>query len=145
MIPLLLVALQVAPAVPLPPPGPGAQRFSILARDPCPPSAGSKQDIIVCGRRQADDRAPRLGDEIPTGPTPSNPDMTGIGALRAASIPSPALQGGCQAGFDLLTPALLLANEARIGISKLVDKSRDKSNRVPIALDSPGPQGHLEP
>lgn len=145
MIPLLLIALQVEPAVPLPPPGPGAQRFSILARDPCPASAGTDQDIIVCGRRQANDRAPRLGDEVPMGPTPSNPDMTGADALRAASIPCAALQGGCQVGFDVLTPALMLANEARIGISKLVDKSRDKSRRVPIALDGPGPQGHLEP
>ena len=145
MIPLLLIALQAGPAVPLPPPGPGAQRFSILARDPCPPSAGTEQDIIVCGRRQADDRAPRLGDEVPTGPTPSNPDMTGIGALRAAATPCAALQGGCQVAFNVLGPVLLLANEARIGISKLVDKSRDKSKRVPIALDGPGPAGHLEP
>lgn len=145
MLSLLLIALQVAPAVPLPPPGPGTQRFSILARDPCPASAGTEQDIIVCGRRQADDRAPRLPGEVPSGPTPSNPDMTGIGALQASEIPCAALQGGCQVGFNLLAPALLLANEARIGISKLVDKSRDKSKRIPIVLDGPGPQGHLEP
>ncbi|GAA3252982.1 hypothetical protein GCM10020258_09910 [Sphingomonas yabuuchiae] len=48
-------------------------------------------------------------------------------------------------GFDLVTPVLMLANEVRIGISKLVDKQRDKSQRIPIALDGPGPQGHLEP
>ena len=142
---LLLIALQATPTVPLPPPVPGAQRFSILARDPCPASQGSEQDIIVCGRRQADDRAPRLGDAVTSGPAPSNPDVTGAGADRAASIPCAALQGGCQVGFNLLAPALMLANEARIGVSKLVDKSRDKSKRVAIALDGPGPQGHLEP
>lgn len=142
---LLLAGLQTAPAVPLPPPGPGTQRFSILARDPCPASAGSKQDIVVCGRRQGDDRVTPMGDEVPVGPTPSNPDMSGAGALRAADIPCAALQGGCQVGFNLLAPAFLLANEARIGISRLVDRSRDKSERIAIPLDGPGPQGHLEP
>jgi hypothetical protein len=44
-----------------------------------------------------------------------------------------------------MTPALLLANEARIGISKLADKMRDKGDRIPIALDGQGPRGHLEP
>lgn len=144
MLPLLLIALQTAPAVPLPPAAPGTQRFSILADEPCPAS-GDNKEIIVCGRRPADDRVTRMGDEVPDGPVPSNPDMTGIGALRAATPPCAALQGGCQVGVNLLAPALLLANEARIGISKLVDKHRDKSNRVPIALDGPGPAGHLEP
>lgn len=86
-----------------------------------------------------------MGDEVPDRPMPSNPDMSGIGALHAAAVPCPALQGGCQVGFDIVTPAILLANEARIAISKLVDKRRDKSNRIPIALDAPGPSGHLEP
>ncbi|MDY0957996.1 hypothetical protein SOM26_04785 [Sphingomonas sp. CFBP8993] len=147
MLALLLIALQAGPppAVPLPPSGSGTQRFSILARDPCPGSAGNRQDVVVCGRRQADDRITPMGDEVPDGPMPSNPDMSGIGALHASAIPCPALQGGCQVGFDVVTPALLLANEARIAISKLVDKRRDKSKRVPIALDAPGPSGHLEP
>jgi hypothetical protein len=39
----------------------------------------------------------------------------------------------------------MLANEARAGLSKLADGMRDKSTRVPIMLDGPGPQGHLEP
>jgi hypothetical protein len=142
MIPLLLIAMQAAPAAP---PAPGSERFSILARDPCPASGGSREDIIVCGRRQADDRVPQIRDEPPTGPTPSNPQLTGMGALRASSTPCAARQGGCQVGFDLMTPALLLANEARIGISKLADKMRDKGDRIPIALDGQGPQGHLEP
>lgn len=141
MLALLLIALQVAPvAAP-----PGTERFSILARDPCPPSAGTVEDVVVCGRRQADDRIPVVPGDIPAGPVPSNPELTGIGALRASATPCAARQGGCQTGFNVLAPALLLANEARIGISKLVDKSRDKSNRVPIALDGPGPSGHLEP
>ena len=80
MIPLLLIALQAEPAVPMPPPAGG--RFSILARDPCPASRGTAADIIVCGRRQADDRAPQLRDEPPTGPVPSNPELTGAGLWR---------------------------------------------------------------
>jgi hypothetical protein len=42
-------------------------------------------------------------------------------------------------------PARLLANEARIGLGTLFDKVRDEGHRVPIALDGPGPQEHLEP
>jgi len=145
MIALLLIALQATQAAPPPPATLGTERFSILARDPCPPSAGAREDVIVCGRRQADDRIPDVPGEEPRGPTPSNPELTGIGALRASGTPCAASQWGCQTGVNILGPAMLLANEARIGISKLVDKSRDKSNRVPIALDGPGPQGHLEP
>jgi hypothetical protein len=144
MIALLLIALQATPAAP-PQTALGSERFSLLARDPCPPSAGTREDVIVCGRRQADDRIPDMPDEVPAGPVPSNPQLTGIGALRASGTPCAATQWGCQTGVNILGPALLLANEARIGISKLVDKSRDKSHRVPIALDGPGPQGHLEP
>ncbi|WP_230481127.1 hypothetical protein [Sphingomonas sp. Leaf21] len=144
MLALLLIALQATPASP-PPAAPGTERFSILAKDPCPASAGTVEDVVVCGRRQADDRIPVVPDEVPAGPVPSNPEMTGAGALRASGTPCAASQWGCQTGFNILAPALLLANEARIGISKLADKARDKSNRVPIALDGPGPQGHLEP
>ncbi|WP_182926384.1 hypothetical protein [Sphingomonas paucimobilis] len=103
------------------------------------------EEVVVCGRRQADDRLPLKDDTPPDRPMPSNPELTGIGALRAEATPCAAVQRGCQVGFNLLGPALLLANEARIGISKLVDKSRDKSNRLPIALDGPAPAGHLEP
>lgn len=145
MLPMLLVALQVAPAVPLPPPGPGAQRFSILARDPCPPSAGTKDEVIVCGRRLGDDRLPHDPDAPPAKPLMSNPELTGIGAMRAEAPPCAAVMRGCTVGVDVITPAVMLANEVRIGISKLVDKSRDKSKRIAIALDDAGPKGHLEP
>ena len=147
MMILIALALQAAPAAP--PPSnrtpQGGERFSILTRDPCPPSAGTETDVIVCGRRQADDRLTPIGDEPPAGAAPSNPEVTGIGAARASSTPCAARVGGCQVGVDRFTPVMLLANEARIGVSKLADKSRDKSKRVPIALDGPGPQGHLEP
>ncbi len=142
MLSLLLVALQAASAPP--PPQPGTERFSILLSDPCPVSTGNAKDIVVCGRRQTDDRLPELPDTVPSGPTPSNPYMTGIGALRAGPSCA-ATQWGCMSQLDLKRPALLLANEARIGISKLVDKHRDRSNRVPITLDGPEPRGHLEP
>ncbi|MBB3878037.1 hypothetical protein [Sphingomonas pseudosanguinis] len=142
MLSLLLIALQAAPATP---PATGTERFSILLQDPCPPSAGGEAEVIVCGRRQANDRLPLKDDLPPSGPVPSNPNLTGIGALRAEGTPCAASQWGCQTGFNLLAPAMMLANEARIGISKLVDKSRDKSKRIPIALDGPAPAGHLEP
>ncbi len=142
MLSLLLIALQAAPATP---PATGTERFSILLQDPCPPSAGGEAEVIVCGRRQANDRLPLKDDLPPSGPVPSNPNLTGIGALRAEGTPCAASQWGCQTGINVLGPAMMLANEARIGISKLVDKSRDKSRRIPIALDGPAPAGHLEP
>lgn len=139
---LLMLIAQATPAVPVP--VQAGQRFSILLTDPCPASPGNEKDIIVCGRRPADNRLPDLPDTVPDGPVPSNPDMSGLAALRAGPSCA-ATQWGCTSPIDLKRPALLLANEARIGIGKLVDKHRDKSNRVPIALDGPGPAGHLEP
>lgn len=141
MIPLLLIALQAAPAVP----PPGTERFSILTPDPCPASAGTDADILVCGRRLGSDRLPKDPDAPPAKPLMSNPELTGMGAMQAGATPCSAMMQGCTVGVDVITPTLLLANEARVGISKLVDKMRDKSKRVPIALDAPGPQGHLEP
>lgn len=140
MLPLLLIALQVVPAAP----SPEHDRVSILLPD-CPASADAKQDVVVCGRRPGSDRAPELRGQPSSGPMPSNPEMTGIGALRAQATPCAATQWGCASQVNLVDPALMLANEARIGIGKLFDKSRDKSKRVPIALDGPEPQGHLEP
>lgn len=142
MLSMLLIALQAAPATPL---APGAERFSILTTDPCPASAGTENEVIVCGRRLGNDRLPHDPDAPPAKPLMSNPYLTGAGALQATAAPCAAVMRGCTTGVDVIRPALLLANEARIGISKLVDKSRDKSNRVPIALDGPGPAGHLEP
>ncbi|QXT35275.1 hypothetical protein KV697_16195 [Sphingomonas sanguinis] len=140
MLPLLLIALQAVPAAP----SPEHDRVSILLPD-CPVSTDAKQDVVVCGRRPGTDRAPELRGEPSSGPVPSNPELTGIGALRAEATPCAATQWGCASQVNLVAPALMLANEARIGISKLFDKSRDKSKRVPIALDGPEPQGHLEP
>ncbi|WP_322964278.1 hypothetical protein [Sphingomonas fuzhouensis] len=139
MLPLLLIALQAVPAAP----SPGNERVSILLPD-CPASEEAKQDVVVCGRRPGSDREPELRNEPSDRPIPSNPEMTGIGALRAGP-PCGATQWGCMSQLDLKRPALMLANEARIGLSTLFDKARDKSKRVPIALDGPGPQGHLEP
>jgi len=140
MLPLLLIAMQAVPAAP----SEGTERVSILLPD-CPTSADTRQDILVCGRRPGSDRAPELRGGPSDRATPSNPEMTAIGALRAEGTPCAASQRGCAAPVDVVTPTLMLANEARIGISKLFDKARDKSKRMPIALDGQGPQGHLEP
>ncbi|WP_322964276.1 hypothetical protein [Sphingomonas fuzhouensis] len=141
MLALLWIALQTAPAVP----PPGTERFSILTPDPCPASAGTEQEVIVCGRRLGDNRLPRDPDAPPAKPLMSNPYLTGWGAMQAGAAPCAARMAGCTEGIDLISTTLLVANEARIAISTLVDKARDKSHRVPIALDGPGPQGHLEP
>lgn len=158
MIALLLLA-QAAAA---PPP----QSHSVLHR-PCTASDG---DVVVCARRP--ERLPLPGERgPPDGPTPSNPDVTGVGAFDSA--PCAARQKGCQVGVDMFgagtaairlvgklidpdsccdrpgegTNAGKLIGDAVGGVRKLFAKKPDTSNRVPIALDAPPPStaGRLSP
>jgi hypothetical protein len=101
--------------------------------------------VIVCGRRQGDDRLALPDDRPRARPLASNPYLTGAGALAATGSPCAGLQGGCRGQFDLLTPALLIAREAVTQAGALRNTLRDKRDRVPIALDTPLPAGHLEP
>ncbi|MGK6319319.1 hypothetical protein [Sphingomonas sp. DT-204] len=146
--------------------GDGTQRWSILV-DPCASARNSTSDIVVCGKTEA--ATPRLPLPAERGPPdrpmPSNPDLSGTGALAAAAPPCAADMRGCTVGVDLLGGATFLVRAA----GKLIDpdscceepgeatnpgllirdigaavkrgsgKPPDRSARVPIPLDDPAP------
>ena len=127
----LLLQTTVAPDVP--------QRFSILESPECVRQAPDS-DIVVCGN--ADPTSPRLPlpDDRgpPDHPIPSNPNLTGIGALAATSTPCAATQWGCQVGFG---PPLAPIINGAVGLAKSVfAKKPDKTGRIAIPLDDPPPK-----
>jgi hypothetical protein len=142
----------------------GTQSWSVLA-DPCAAAQnGSNDTIVVCGKGVNAPRLP-LPEERgpPDRPMPSNPNLTGIGALEAASPPCATVMGGCASGVDLFGGATAavrligkaidpnsccedpgesrnffkLVGDAGKGIGKAFKKKPDKSNRVPIDLSDP--------
>lgn len=152
--PLLAFVLQATAAPPE-----GATSWSVLA-EPCSSARSGAEDIVVCGRVAPTPRLPLPADrEPPDRPMPSNPDVTGIGALRAAAAPCATRSEGCTVGLNLIGPAvtlvrgvgkilspescceepgeatdggLLLRDIAR-GVKK-VTRKKDKRERIPIEL-----------
>lgn len=149
----------------------GTQRWSILA-DPCATPRGPADDIIVCARDAQGERLPLPGERGPPDrPVPSNPDLSGAGALAAVGSPCATVSQGCTVGIDLLGGATALVR----GVGKLIDsdscceepgeatnpvrlasdtwsaiksgfrKKPDKSKRVPIPLDDPAPTARSDP
>ncbi|MDP1028294.1 hypothetical protein Q5H91_13800 [Sphingomonas sp. KR1UV-12] len=163
MIAALLLAVQAA-ATPLPSAGQPPQRIYLTN---CPQPVGD--EIVVCGAPETQ-RLPLPDDSGPPDrPMPSNPEVTGIGALAAADPVCAARQGGCQVGVDLFgmgTAAVRLVGKlidpdsccdtpgeatnvgALIGdVAKAFRKKPDKTGRIAIALDAPPPStaGRLSP
>jgi len=161
MLPLLL-ALQAATAAPPAPP----ERFSILAPQPCraqPQQTGP--DIVVCATAETSARFPEgVPRDPPNRPLPSNPDLSGTGALAAAEPVCAARQAGCQTGVDIFgagtaairlvqklvapnsccedgeaTNPVKLIGDAAGGLGRAFRKKPDTSNRVPIDLSEPAP------
>ncbi len=146
----------------------GTQRWSILV-DPCASVRGNptSNDIVVCGSAAAQSPRLPLPDErgAPDRPMPSNPYLSGSGALAATSAPCATLSQGCTTGIDLFssTTALIrligkvvspgscceepgeatnpagLIGDVVSGIGGLFRHKPDKSNRIPIPLDDPAP------
>ena len=163
MLPLLLLAAQIAPAASPP------ARFSIL--QDCPKPVG--EEVVVCGRADAprlplpDERGP------PDRPMPSNPNVDGKGALAAEATPCAATQWGCQVGVDVIgasvaairlvgklldpdsccepgqaTSPVALVGDVAGGVKRAFAKKPDKSNRVAIPLGpmpAPSLVGRLSP
>lgn len=157
---LLLAAAQEAPAS-APQDAGAPQRWSILV-DPCA-GARTPDEIVVCG--QGASPAPRLPLPAERGPpdhpAPSNPDLSGMGALAAASPPCATRSEGCTTGVDLIgggtfliraveklvdsesccdspgeaTNPIALADEIGGVFKRTFKKKPDKANRVPISLD----------
>jgi hypothetical protein len=151
ILPLLLQAAAAAaiPAQPTAPvtrasSAPSGNSFSILA-DPCARSGTTPvgNDVVVCGKGADTRRLPLPDEREPTGPTASNPNKTGIGALNASSTPCAASIGGCQVGFGqpLVAAAvkgLFTAVSDGIADRKVRRARRDTAGqRVAIPLDDP--------
>lgn len=143
----------------------GTQRWSVLA-DPCASGQTNGDQIVVCGKGVDAPRLP-LPEERgpPDRPRPSNPDLTGIGALGATSAPCATRMGGCTVGVDIFGAATTLVRgvgkvispgscceepgesrnffklvgDAGKGVGRAFKKKPDKSNRVPIDLNDPVP------
>ncbi|MCW3846183.1 hypothetical protein OF829_02960 [Sphingomonas sp. LB-2] len=144
----------------------GTQRWSILA-DPCAAVTGdpTRDEIVVCGSAAAG--SPRLPLPAERGPPdrpmPSNPYVTGRGALAATVPPCATLSQGCTTGIDLFggatalvrlmgkavdpgsccetpgeatNPAGLIGDIAS-GIGRIFKRRPDRSKRIPIPLDDP--------
>lgn len=165
---LAAVLLILAPAQDAPAAGPevaadGTQRWSILV-DPCASARGGDQEIVVCGEVAANPRLPLPGERGPPDrPVPSNPDLSGSGALAAAVAPCATLSQGCTTGIDLFGGATFavraigklidgdscceepgeatnpvgLINDVGGVIRRTFRKKPDKSKRVAIPLDDP--------
>lgn len=108
------------------------ERFSILT--PQCTQRNDKGDIVVCAGAPGNDRLPLPDDRGPPDhAVPSNPNMTGIGALAATGTPCAARQGGCQVGFG--PPLGPIVKAAAGAIKSAFAKKPDKTGRVAIPLD----------
>lgn len=135
---MLLILLAAAAQEPVP------ERFSILtpvAPQRCPPRARSSNenkegDVVVCATDLPDQTLPLPLEAVPTGPRPSNPQLTGTGALAAEATPCAATQWGCQVGFG--QPIVAAAVNGLVGLVKDAAARRpDKRGRVPIDISEP--------
>jgi hypothetical protein len=142
---LLLLAAQAATIVST---KPKAESWSILApvaNEPC----GSRydgeakpDDIIVCAQPLPSQKLPYPDEVVPDGPTPSNRDLTGRGALAAENAPCATRMQGCTVGFG---PPIAPIIAGAVDVAKRVfAKKPDKTGRVPIELDE-APTGRLLP
>lgn len=134
---LLVFLAQAAAPVAAPPP----ERFSILlpvAPQKCPPRAQAPaegDEVVVCATDLPDQTIPLPGEYVGDRPRPSNPGLTGMGALAAEGTSCAASQRGCQVGFG---PPLAPIVQALVGLIKdATAKKPDKRGRVPIDLSEP--------
>ncbi len=160
---LVLAALQDASVAQPAQDADGTQRWSILV-DPCASAGGGQNTIVVCGKSAQDPRIP-LRDERgpPDRAMPSNPELTGAGALALTQSPCATRSEGCTTGVNLFggatfvarlagklinpdsccdepgeaTNPIALAKDVGSAVGKVFRKKPDKSNRVPILLDDP--------
>ncbi|THD37890.1 MAG: hypothetical protein E7773_02620 [Sphingomonas sp.] len=128
-------------------PAPQPERWSILVptpSEPCVPERkpGDRDDIIICANAKPSPRLPDPDSVPSSGPTPSNPDLTGSGALAATATPC-AISRNCVVGFG---PPIVPLVKGAVGLAKRAFvKKPDKTGRVAIPLDDPAPTGELLP
>ncbi len=169
---LLLAGAQDAPAAAKPEQdADGTRRWSILV-DPCASARTGPEQIVVCGDVASNPRLPLPAERGPPDhPMPSNPDLSGAGALAATNAPCGTRMGGCATGIDLFgggtalvrlvgkvidpdsccerpgeaTNPVMLVGDAVSAVGKVFKKKPDKSKRVPIVLDEPGGTAPVAP
>ena len=176
---LLFLAAQAA-TTPVAAPAAAPTRFSILepiGTEPCVKrgkdgkALNGPDDIVVCGKALPSQALPYPNEAVSKGPVPSNPYLTGTGALAAEATPCASVSGGCQTGIDFFGGGTqvvrliqkvvapdsccerpgeasdlgMLITDAAKGVGKAFRKKPDKSKRVAIALDAPPPTGTILP
>lgn len=172
---LLILVAQVATSAPVATRSePPSQRWSVLepiANEPCVPKpkppasktdATKGDDIIVCGRPLPSQKLPYPDEVVMNQPKPSNPYMTGTGALAVEDdAPCATMQHGCGGGIQfisggtqvvrlvqkLVSPGscceepgeasnpMKLGKDIAHGIGAAFRKKPDKSGRVAISLE----------
>lgn len=134
---LALLAAQAAAAPAAPP-----ERFSVLvpvAPQPCPPRVekpSEEGDVVVCATGLPDQTVPYPNEYVYDGPRPSNPGVTGSGALASEGTPCAASQWGCQVGFGQPLVAALVNGAVEL-VKDATAKKPDKRGRVPIDISEP--------
>ena len=162
---LIALALQAASAP--------AERFSILVPVGTQPCTRTKavDEIVVCADPLPEQALPLPAEAVSPGPVAINPNVDGIGALRAQATPCAARVGGCQTGIDVFgmgtalirgvqklvapgscceepgeaTNPVGLVADAVTGIGKVGRKKPDRSARVAIDLSEPVTTGRVSP
>ncbi|MGY2732640.1 hypothetical protein [Sphingomonas sp. UYP23] len=174
MIVLLLAAQAATPAAPAPA---ASTSFSILqpvANEPCTRrgKAVDPNDIVVCGKPLPSQALPYPNEVVLNEPKPSNPYLTGAGAMAVeSSSPCATMQRGCAGGVQffeggtqvvrliqkIVAPDsccerpgeskdfLMLVGDAAHGVGRVFKKKPDKSGRVAIALDDTPPKSVILP
>lgn len=164
MIVLLLAAQAATSAVPAPA---APTSFSILqpvANEPCTRRGKTvdPSDIVVCGKPLPSQALPYPDEVVLNEPKPSNPYLTGAGAMAVEdSSPCATMQRGCAGGVQFFEGGtqvvrliqkvvapdsccerpgeskdfLMLAGDVAHGVGRVFKKKPDKSGRVAIALD----------
>lgn len=134
----MFLILLAAAAAQQPPP----ERHSILVPvgpQQCPPRSvpegekGQEDDVVVCATDLPDQTVPLPLEYTYTTPRPSNPDLSGTGALAASVTPCAATQTGCPTGLDVM-PLLFKGAAALVEEAKYAARKRDKRPRIPIDI-----------
>lgn len=164
MIVLLLAAQAATPAAATPA---APTSFSILqpvANEPCTRRGKTvdPNDIVVCGRPLPSQTLPYPNEVVLNEPKPSNPDLTGMGAMAVEdSSPCATMQRGCAGGVQFFAGGtqvvrliqkvvapdsccerpgeakdfMMLAGDVAHGVGRMFKKKVDRSGRVAIALE----------
>jgi hypothetical protein len=146
-----------------------------VANEPCVRRGKTvdPDDIVVCGKPLPSQKLPYPNEVVLNEPKPSNPYLTGSGALAVEdSTPCSSVQRGCTTGVDIFGGGTqvvrliqkvvapdsccerpgeakdigMLAGDVAHGVGRMFKKKPDKTGRVAISLDdAPPPKSVILP